>query len=221
VKILIKAVIFDMDGVIIDSEPLHYEANKEIFSSLGIPIQDVPYSNYIGVSNEDMWQDLKNTFGLPYSVNELVEKQNNETLKYFKKSLFKPIDGIVELLITLKNNTFKIGLASSSPEVLIKEVLNSLNLEKYFDVYASADHVVRGKPKPDLFIYTAGLLQVRPKECVVIEDSKNGVKAAKAAGMKCIGFVNPNSMNQDLSLADVKVNSIKDITIDLIKSLEY
>lgn len=219
-KILIKAVIFDMDGVIIDSEPLHYEANKEIFSSLGIPIQDVPYSNYIGVSNEDMWQDLKNTFSLPYSVNELVEKQNNETLKYFKKSSFKPIDGIVELLITLKNNTFKIGLASSSPEVLIKEVLNFLNLDEYFDVYASADHVARGKPKPDLFIYTAGLLQVRPKECIVIEDSKNGVKAAKAAGMKCIGFVNPNSMNQDLSLADVTVKSIKDITIDLIKSLE-
>jgi HAD superfamily hydrolase (TIGR01509 family) len=220
VKILIKAVIFDMDGVIIDSEPLHYEANKEIFSSLGIPVQDVPYSNYIGVSNEEMWQDLKNTFSLPYSVNELVERQNNETIKHFKKSSLKPIDGIVELLSTLKNNNFKIGLASSSPKVLIEEVLSSLNLDKYFDVYASADHVAYGKPKPDLFIYTAGLLHVIPRECVVIEDSKNGVKAAKAAGMKCIGFINPNSMNQDLSLADVKVNSIKEITIDLIKSLE-
>jgi len=220
VKILIKAVIFDMDGVIIDSEPLHYEANKEIFSRLGIPVQDVPYSNYIGVSNEEMWQDLKNTFSLPYSVNELVERQNNETIKHFKKSSLKPIDGIVELLSTLKNNNFKIGLASSSPKVLIEEVLSSLNLDKYFDVYASADHVAYGKPKPDLFIYTAGLLRVIPRECVVIEDSKNGVKAAKAAGMKCIGFINPNSMNQDLSLADVKVNSIKEITIDLIKSLE-
>lgn len=209
-----------MDGVIIDSEPLHWDANKQIFAQLGIPIQDVPYSNYIGVSNEDMWQDLKNLFNLSHSIEELVKRQKEETLKYFKKTSYKPIDGVVELLIELKNNYFKVGLASSSPEVLIEEVLTSLDIKKYFDAYASADHVPRGKPKPDLFIYTAGLLQVTPRECVVIEDSKQGVKAAKAAGMKCIGFANPNSMNQDLSQADIIVKSFKDITIDLIKSLE-
>ncbi|HOB16603.1 MAG TPA: HAD family phosphatase [Defluviitoga sp.] len=217
---MIKAVIFDMDGVIIDSEPLHWDANKQIFAQLGIPIQDVPYSNYIGVSNEDMWQDLKNLFNLSHSIEELVQWQNEETLKYFKETPYKPIDGIVELLIELKNNNFKVGLASSSPEILIEEVLTHLDIKKYFDTYASADYVPRGKPKPDLFLYTAGLLQVKPKECVVIEDSKQGVKAAKAAGMKCIGFANPNSMNQDLSQADIIVKSFKDITIDLIKSLE-
>ncbi|PNR95327.1 HAD family phosphatase [Petrotoga sp. 9PWA.NaAc.5.4] len=214
---MIKAIIFDMDGVIIDSEPIHYDANKRIFDELGIPITQSIYVKYIGVSNEDMWNEIKNEYDLKQTVQELVDRQNLENLEHIKKYAKEPISGVVELLELLKNNSYKVALASSSPEILIKEVLEKFQLSKYFDVVVSAESVSRGKPKPDLFIYTAGLLNVKPRECLVIEDSKNGVKAAKCAGMVCIGFNNPNSMNQDLSKADIIVENMNEITLELIE----
>jgi len=219
-KIMVRAIIFDMDGVIIDSEPINYSANKRIFEELGIPMNKSLYSNYIGVSNQEMWQDLKNEYDLQQSVEELLEKQNLENLELLKEGVKEPIEGVIELLQTLKENNYKIALASSSPMRLIKEVLCTFDIEKYFEVVVSSEYVARGKPKPDIFIYTAGLLKVKPYECVVIEDSKNGVKAAKAAGMKCIGFKNPNSLNQDLSKADLVVENMREITLELIEKLE-
>lgn len=216
---MIKAIIFDMDGVIIDSEPIHYDSNKRIFEELGIPVNKNIYSNYIGVSNQEMWQDLKNEFNLSQSVEELVEKQSQENLEYIKKYAKEPIEGVVELLQKLKESNFKIALASSSPLRLIKEIVCKFDIEKYFEVVTSSEFVSRGKPKPDLFVYTAGLLKAQPKECLVIEDSKNGVKAAKAAGMKCIGFKNPNSLGQDLSKADVVVEKMSEITVQLIEKI--
>jgi len=217
---MVRAIIFDMDGVIIDSEPIHYDANKRIFEELGIPVNNSLYSNYIGVSNQEMWEDLKNEYDLQQSVEELVEKQNSQNLELFNEFVKEPIEGVVELLKNLKENGYKIALASSSPMRLIKEVICKFDIEKYFEVVVSSEDVTRGKPKPDIFIYTAGLLNVKPYECLVIEDSKNGVKAAKAAGMKCIGFKNPNSINQDLSKADVVVENMKEISLELIEKLK-
>ncbi|MDN5346292.1 MAG: hypothetical protein PWQ73_814, partial [Petrotoga sp.] len=122
-KIMVRAIIFDMDGVIIDSEPINYSANKRIFEELGIPMNKSLYSNYIGVSNQEMWQDLKNEYDLQQSVEELVEKQNFENLELLKECAKEPIEGVIELLQTLKENNYKIALASSSPMRLIKEVL--------------------------------------------------------------------------------------------------
>jgi len=209
--IMIKAVIFDMDGVIIDSEPIHFESDKMTMKFYEKEISDEELNNYVGVSNQEMWGELREKYKLIASIEELLEKQF-----YFKKSLIgntklETISGIRELLNDLKNSGIRIGLASSSSKEFIELILNNLEVKEYFEVIISGDDVQKSKPAPDIFLKAAKALNVEPMNCLVIEDSAHGVKAAKLANMKCIGFSNPNSGNQDLSLADAIVLSIKEI----------
>ena len=125
----------------------------------------------------------------------------------------EPVTGIPGLLAEIKDAGLKLGLASSSGRDFIEIVLTKLDILDYFDVIVSGEEVEKSKPDPDIFLKTAGNLGVNPEDCLVIEDSRHGVKAAILAGMKCIGFRNPNSGTHDLSLADAVVHSITDIHI--------
>ena len=208
---MIEAVIFDMDGVIIDSEPLHFESDKMTMKFYEKEIADDELNNYVGVSNPEMWGELRSKYELVASVEELIEKQF-----YFKKYLIgdrklEPISGIREFLEELKSSGIRIGLASSSSREFIELILTNLEVKKFFEVIISGDDVQKSKPAPDIFLKAAKELKVEPLNCLVIEDSSHGVKAAKLANMRCIGFSNPNSGNQDLSLADTIVSSIKEI----------
>lgn len=214
-----KAVIFDMDGVIIDSEPLHHEVNKKIFNKLGINVSDEEYQSFIGTSNTYMWTILKEKHGLTESIDELNQLQLTENIDYLNNHQENPIPGILALLNLFKEYGLKIALASSSPIEYIKKVLENLGLEAYFDITISGESFERGKPYPDIFLHTAKVLGVNPEECVVIEDSQNGVKAARNAGMKIVGYQNVNSGNQDLSEADMVVNSLEKIGIEVFKEL--
>ncbi|HOJ77348.1 MAG TPA: HAD-IA family hydrolase [Bacillota bacterium] len=207
----VEAVIFDMDGVIIDSEPIYYQVNLEIFNQLGINLTETEYQKYVGITDTDMWNQLKATYQLPQTIQQLLEfqvRQNRELLSTYP---FEPISGVVQLLNRLKHNRIKIGLASSSPLHLIETVLEKCNIRNYFDVIVSSEQVANGKPAPDIYLLAAKQLAVNPGRCWAIEDSTNGVKAAKAAGMSCIGYVNPNSYNQDLKLADQVVEHFDQI----------
>ncbi len=216
-----KAVIFDMDGVIIDSEPIHYKANKRIYDKLGIKVSETEYQSFIGLSNTNMWTILKEKHSLNESIEELKELQLKENLTYLIHNQEEPIPGIESFLEVLKKKDLKIALASSSPDEYIKKVLENLNLKDYFEVAISGELFKRGKPYPDIYLHTAKLLGVKPEECVVIEDSQNGVKAAKGAGMITIGFDNVNSGNQDLSEADMVVASLEKLSIGLLQNLIY
>jgi len=110
-------------------------------------------------------------------------------------------------------------VASSSPKFFIETVLETLRIREYFKEILSGEEVQRGKPYPDIFLETAEMLRVNPQECVVIEDSTNGIKAALAAGMKCIGFINLNSGLQDLTSASIIVDSICKINYGLISNM--
>lgn len=207
----IKAIIFDMDGVIIDSEPLHFMSDKMTMKDFGFKITDEELNKYVGVANPVMWSELREKYNIPASVEELMFKQ-----MYYKKALFgdsglRCIEGIESLLESLKDSNIKIGLASSSPREFIELILNNLGIIEYFEITVSGEEVEKSKPAPDIFLKAAELLKVHPSACVVIEDSGNGVRAAKEAGMKCIGYLNPHSGKQDLGLSDILVNSIKDI----------
>lgn len=209
---MIKAVIFDMDGVIVDSEPIHFESDKMTMEYYKKEISDDELNNYVGVSNPEMWAELRNKYRLIESVEEILEKQ-----LYYKKHLIgnkklEPIDGIRELLDELKSSRIRIGLASSSSKEFIEFILNNLGIKEYFEVIISGEDVKKGKPAPDIFQKASEVLDVEPSNCLVIEDSGHGVKAAKLAGMKCIGFNNPGSGKQDLSLADAVVCSIREIS---------
>lgn len=217
---MLEAVIFDMDGVIINSEPMHYEANQQLFEKLGFSVPTDEYSNYIGISNEKMWEDLKNKYDLNENLNELTEKQRKNTHKFIQQNMNgKEIPGIKKILEELKDNNIKTAVASSSSKELIETVIKGFDLCEYFDVLISGEEVEKGKPNPDIFIYASEKLKVNIKNCIVIEDSTNGVKAAKSAGAKCIGFNNPDSPGQNLSKSDIIINKFDILNIELLKSL--
>ncbi len=214
---MLKSVIFDMDGVILDSEPIHLEVDKMVLKECDFDATDEILIKYIGMSNPDMWKDLKKKYSLKPSVEELLELQKKLKIKVYEETKLEAIKGINELLDDLVENKIMISLASSSPRYFIEAVLNKLLIRDYFKFVISGEEVEKGKPYPDIFLKTAEKLGINPEECVVIEDSKNGVRAAIAAGMKCIGYNNPNSGAQDLSEASAIVNTICAISYNFIK----
>lgn len=216
---MLKAVIFDMDGVIIDSEPFHWEVNKKIYKLLGIRVSNKDYKKYIGTSNTNMWADLKARFRLPQPLKDLVNMQVNGNIDFLRENSFRPIRGVTGLIGKLKKNSIAMGVASSSPDSAISIVLKKFHIDKYFSVTISGEDFKKSKPAPDIFLRTAHLLHVTPQLCAVIEDSAHGVAAAKAAGMKCVGFANRNSWNQDLSRADLIVDDIGKLNVERIRAL--
>lgn len=216
---MIEAVIFDMDGVIIDSEPIHYKVNQELFKKLEIFVPNDEYKGFIGISNSTMWALIRDKYKLKPSTEELKIMHFNMIIENLKSCNKKPIPGILNLLKELKQNNIPIGLASSSERECIKLVLRILDIKEYFNTFVSGEEVTNGKPAPDVFLRTAELLKVNPINCIVIEDSKNGTIAAKTAGMKCIGFQNKNSGNQDLSQADLIADSIEELNMNILNKL--
>jgi HAD superfamily hydrolase (TIGR01509 family) len=217
---MLRAVIFDMDGVIIDSQPYHFAVEEAMCREIGIEVSTEESHSFVGMAGEKVWDYLKNKFGLQKSIEELMAFENKARIKYFSSlENIRPIPGIVDLLEEINEHTIKTALASSSSIEVINIFISKLGLTHYFQHIISGNSVASGKPDPDIFIHTAQALQEAAADCVVIEDSANGVKAAKAAGMKCIGFCNANSGAQDLSLADMVVDDFTKLTVLIIKAL--
>ena len=168
-----------MDGVLIDSEPLHYEVNKEIFSELDIKVSEKEYNSYIGTSNQEMWKKIVKRHNLSKKASDLARLQQQKNLEHLINGKVELMDNIIELLDDLKNSNLKLALGSSSPKKLINEVIENFNIKNYFKIVRSGENVREGKPAPDLFLKIAEELDIKPKKIVVIEDSHNGVKAAK------------------------------------------
>ncbi|RTE03971.1 HAD family hydrolase [Paenibacillus whitsoniae] len=208
---MIKAFIFDMDGVIIDSEPLHFEVDQWVMEQIGVRITHSELEEYVGMTNPAMWSRLIVKHSLRASVEDMIKLQMETKLAKLRASDDQPIEGIPELLAFLKANQITIGLASSSPRGFIEAVLDKFSLTSYFSVILSGEEVPQGKPAPDIYLQTAETLGVEAAECMVLEDSRNGVLAAKTAGMSCVGYRNPNSGDQDLTRADFMVDRISDI----------
>lgn len=215
---MINAFIFDMDGVIIDSEPLHLKAESKYLKEIGIIEPDKFLEDFCAVRVTDMIMEVISFFNLDISHPEAVSHISNEKIKLFANEELKEIPGISKLLKYLNKKDMRIALATSSDQELVELVLDKLDIKQYFDVITSGDEVKKGKPAPDIFIKTAEKLNVDPSECLVLEDSMHGVNAAKKAGMICIGYKNPNSGKQDLTNADHKVSEITDV-IDIISSV--
>jgi HAD superfamily hydrolase (TIGR01509 family) len=215
-----KCVIFDMDGVVIDSEPIHVASEKELCASLGLNISRSEHDSFIGTTSTIMWQGIKKSYKLRQAVPELIALERSYYLKYLKREKdLKPIEGVVEFIKELRTHDFTLGIASSSPHSQINLILDKFGLKTYFEAVVSGDDVKHGKPHPEIFLKTAGLMDARPDTCIIIEDSHNGVTAAKKAQMKCIGFKNPNSGNQDLSAADKIINSFKELSIHEVEDM--
>lgn len=210
-----KAVIFDMDGVLVDSQPYHFKADIDTMAEYGVIKDQKFYESFAGTLTADRMRTLKEMFGLDVPVEEMTIKRENMILDIMGKEDIKPVSGIPEFLRSIKEKGLTTAVASSSDYKLINLILDRLKIAKYFDSVTSGSDVKRGKPSPDVFLLAAERIGIEPSECLVVEDSENGVKAAKAAGMKALGYINPTSGKQDLSLADFITDDFKKISIDM------
>ncbi|AEF16185.1 HAD-superfamily hydrolase, subfamily IA, variant 3 [Thermoanaerobacterium xylanolyticum LX-11] len=218
---MFEAVIFDMDGVLIDSETLHIQLEEDIFKEIGANISFEEHISFVGTTSHYMWEYVKNKCNVPFTVEELVEMDRKRYFDYISKhdDAVKPIVGVDELVKELHKRNMRLAVASSSPIDVIEIVVKRLKLENYFDELVSGDFVKRSKPYPDIFLYAAEKLNVAPERCIVIEDSNKGVLAAKSAGMKVVGFINPNSGNQDISMADMEIRSFSELDYEKLQNI--
>lgn len=210
-----KAVIFDMDGVLVDSQPYHFKADIDTMAEYGVIKDQKFYESFAGTLTADRMRTLKEMFGLDVPVEEMTIKRENMILDIMGKEDIKPVSGIPEFLRSIKEKGLTTAVASSSDYKLINLILDRLKIAQYFDSVTSGSDVKRGKPSPDVFLLAAERIGIGPSECLVVEDSENGVKAAKAAGMKALGYINPTSGKQDLSLSDFITDDFKKISIDM------
>jgi beta-phosphoglucomutase family hydrolase len=208
----IKAVIFDMDGVLVDSEPFHVQNEKMMFEKLGLDISDEEHAGYMGTATDVMWEQIIRNKNLSLDVAELTAKTIQQEIPFFQSlDKIEPMPGLLVLLEKLQEKKIPMAVASSSDAKIISIILEKSELRGYFDYAVSSSEVGKSKPEPDVFLHAAKLLGVSPEKCVVFEDSKNGIKAAKAAGMCCIAYSGANSGEQDRIAADMHIQSFDDL----------
>ena len=179
---MIKAFIFDLDGVIADSELLSGEASIKILARHGIEMTAKERKEAIGRRNEEIYEDILAARNLHMSVPDLI-KEKDEVFNNMIKGTMKPIPNSIELVKSLKEKGFEVAIATSSHTEKMEPELHELGIDHLFDVKINGDHIKRGKPNPEIFLVAAKKLGVKPEECAVIEDSEYGVEAAKNAGM--------------------------------------
>ncbi len=184
-----SAVIFDMDGVIIDSEPRHERAFLDVFEQMGYgQTHGIRFQEYIGRSDRAVWLDFIATHNPRWTLEELTAWKENHLIEIIRRD--QPIfDGLPELVAQLAAH-YRLAVASGSVHPVIDEVLAMKSLRRFFPVVVSIQDVAKGKPAPDIFLRAAALLGVAPAACCVIEDSAAGVTAARAAGMTAIAITN-------------------------------
>ena len=209
-----------MDGVIIDSEPIHLETQHQLFETYNVQLLPGEYEAFIGRSSKNMWQELIERFSLAVTVEEVLHKDRSLYHARLKKEQgLLPIDGIRELVEELDSNQIKLAIASSSSMESIVLVLDLLRLSEFFTHRVSGADLKYSKPHPEIFQVTADITNTHKQHCLVIEDSNHGVAAAKRAEMKCVGFQNPNSGNQDLTKADLIIKDFSSLNYERIMAM--
>lgn len=206
----IKLVLFDLDGVILDSEPLHEHAKKRLLMEAGIT-ENIDLSWSVGKPSNILWSRLKNDYDISLSEDELELQQYNYILEEINEKQIPPSVGLFELLQWLKDNQIRIGLVSSSWGVFVHAVLEHYKIKHYFDYVIAGDDVERKKPYPDGYLKALSDFALPATNAIAIEDSKSGSDAAIAAQLKCIGYRNPTSGNQDLTRCNKVIESLSQV----------
>jgi beta-phosphoglucomutase len=218
----VKAIIFDMDGVLVNTEPLHVLVERQLFAGLNLNITEKEHSTYMGVANEVMWTEIIRKHDLPYKPKLLVERNRKAFMSCISEQKeIELMPGVLNVLEKLSYKRIPLAVASSSDAETIEIVLSRTGLDKYFLYKVNCGLVERSKPEPDIFLFAAALLSVKPEECMVIEDSANGIKAAKAAGMYCVAYAGKSSGTQDQSLADVSIDHFSQLEGILKRNLTH
>lgn len=209
---MLKAVLFDMDGVIVDTEPLHRKAYFNMFEDVNIDVNEQLYDSFTGQATLPICRTLCDHFNLSESPEHLVATKRKHFKYLFENdSSLDLIDGVHDLIMDYHENGLTLVLASSASMPNINRIFDRFDLNKYFIAKISGADLKASKPHPEIFIKAAELAGENRENCMVIEDSTNGIKAAKAANIYCVGFKSPNSVNQDYSKADKVIASFEEI----------
>jgi len=206
-----SAVIFDMDGVLLDSEPLHYEAVRVLLAEHGVefPLED--YFRYLGTTLTSTWDDLCERYPISMPFEQFEARYNSDVLDQYLAGA-PLIRGARELVAKLKDAGVPIAVASSSHRVWVDAALSGAGLREYFEQTTAGDEVPMGKPSPEIYLKAAEKLGIDPAQCIAIEDAPAGVESAKAAGMKVV--LVRSELTQDLNLtSDWQVNDLTEFKL--------
>lgn len=213
---MIKAVLFDMDGLLVDTENLNLKVAIKICKDLGLNLTPMEKQSCIGVTSQKFYTDLFQNRKLIFDLKKTLGKHFKIYDKLLKIKL-KHFPGAKTLPLFLKSQGYKLALVSGSTKKQVNIVLSQLGIKNLFDIIITADDLHSSKPDPEGFLLSAKRLKISPEECIVLEDSTPGIMAAKKAGMKVIGVI--NNGQQDLALADFKVKDLTKIKIKMFSSL--
>ncbi|MFC4772422.1 HAD family hydrolase [Enterococcus hermanniensis] len=200
---MLEAVIFDMDGVLVDSEYTYFQSKSQILSEAGHEVEENYHYQFMGTTSEYMWEQMKQEFSLPQSVGEYIQQMTSLRQVMIQKDGIRAIPNVQDFVKRLFDSGLTLAVASSSSLIEIKTNLVELGLSEYFTAVVSTEEVKFSKPAPDVYLAAAKRIGVEPQNCLGIEDTKNGIGAVKNAEMVCVGFANPAFPVQDLTAADV------------------
>lgn len=216
----IKAVIYDMDGVLVDSEVYWFNARVQMAESLGKRWTDDDQRHAMGRSTTGWAQEMQTRLALDWSLDEIITETKRRVIaQYEEKMPARP--GALESVHALAKQ-YRVALASGSPTDIIQSVMTLTGLDRVFEVVVYGDSIPRGKPHPDIYLAACERLGVSPTEAVGIEDSPSGIRSVRAAGMRCIAAPSPAfPLTEDIrAFADVEITSMEDLTVGLVSSLE-
>lgn len=205
-----RAVVFDMDGVLLDSEPIGYEAMRVVMSAQGAPYDEVENDEFVGRTTSESFRILAARRGLQPEIDELVRQFCEEKIRLIHETA-RPLPGVPEVLERLRAAGYRLALASSAEIPIIAATVEALGLVDCFEHRVSGEEVPRGKPAPDVFLEAARRLALAPRDCLVVEDSRNGLLAARAAGMRCAVVPCSATLGHDFTEADYRLGTLTDL----------
>ncbi len=205
-----EAVIFDMDGVLVDSEPFGFEALRRVMACYGLPYGEAENAEFLGRTTLESCRILRERHRLPESAETLADRYVEGMLEQIARGPI-PMPGVPDVLKQVRAAGYRMALASSAEVRVIDANLAALGLRPLFDVVVSGTQVARGKPAPDVFLAAAGRRGTPPAGCLVVEDSRNGLLAAKAAGMRCAVVPCDHTRHQDFGGCDHRLRALPDL----------
>jgi HAD superfamily hydrolase (TIGR01509 family) len=210
-----------MDGVIVDTEPVHHYAYYKQFKELNITVPNEMYTSFTGFSTRNTFQTLKEAFQLEQEVEDLIQRKRTIFNDAFdSKEDLDLLEGVKNLIQDLHANGMQLIVASSASKVTIDRVFTRFGLHEYFSHIVSGEDFPKSKPHPAIFEHAASLSLAPKENCIVIEDSTNGVRAAKAAGIFCVGYNSLHSKDQDLTEADIVINHFAELSFEEVAKID-